>query len=69
MKRPASDGASKPQMFFRITVPLLLPTIGFCVVTNLIGSMQMFDVAFVTTAGGPDAFHGDGRHVPVQPRV
>jgi multiple sugar transport system permease protein len=47
------DGANAFQQFMRVTVPLLLPAIGFCVVTNLIGSMQMFDQAYVTTRGGP----------------
>ncbi len=37
------DGASRLQMFFRITVPLLRPTIIFVVITSTIGGLQIFD--------------------------
>ena len=47
------DGASSFQQFWRITIPLLLPSLGFCVVTNLIGSFQVFDQVYVATRGGP----------------
>jgi len=47
------DGASSIQQFIRITIPLLLPALGFCMVTNLIGSFQVFDQVYVATRGGP----------------
>ena len=47
------EGAGKGNQFLRITIPLLLPNIAFCVVTNLIGSMQVFDQVYVMTRGGP----------------
>lgn len=47
------DGASKTAQFFRITIPLLVPTINFCVITNMIGSLQVFDQIYVLTSGGP----------------
>jgi len=47
------DGASAFGRFTRITVPLLMPTIGFCAITALINALQMFDQAYVTTKGGP----------------
>ena len=47
------EGARPIQQFFRITLPLLLPNIAFCVITNLIGSMQVFDQVYVATRGGP----------------
>lgn len=47
------DGASKTQQFFRITLPNLLPTINFTLLTTLIGAFQVFDVVYVTTGGGP----------------
>jgi multiple sugar transport system permease protein len=47
------DGANSVQKFFSITIPQLFPSIGFCVITNLIGSLQVFDQVYVTTAGGP----------------
>lgn len=47
------DGATRMQRFFRITIPQLLPSLGFCLITNLIGSLQVFDQVYVTTGGGP----------------
>lgn len=47
------DGASKIQEFFYITIPQIIPTIGFLAITNLIGSMQVFDQIYITTGGGP----------------
>jgi multiple sugar transport system permease protein/sn-glycerol 3-phosphate transport system permease protein len=49
----ALDGASGPQRFFRITLPLLRPALFFVLVTNVIGSFQQFDTVFVMTQGGP----------------
>lgn len=47
------DGASKRKQFTGITIPLLIPTLGFCIITNTIGSFQVFDQVFVMTQGGP----------------
>ncbi|KAA0691120.1 carbohydrate ABC transporter permease [Enterococcus faecium] len=47
------DGATNRQQFFNITLPQIVPSLGFCVLTNLIGSMQVFDQVYVATAGGP----------------
>lgn len=47
------DGANGIQKFFRITIPQLIPSLGFCIITNLIGSLQVFDQVYVTTGGGP----------------
>ncbi len=47
------EGANTSSQFFRITLPLLLPNVAFCCVTNLIGSMQVFDQVYVATRGGP----------------
>lgn len=47
------DGASKVQQFFYITMPNLLPTITFTLLTTIIGAFQVFDVVYVTTGGGP----------------
>ncbi|MER7360118.1 carbohydrate ABC transporter permease [Nonomuraea dietziae] len=49
----ATDGATPRQRFFRITLPLLNPTMFFVMVTNLIGAFQVFDTVFVMTDGGP----------------
>lgn len=47
------DGAGSVQRFFRITLPLLRPSMFFVLVTNTIGSFQMFDTVYVMTQGGP----------------
>jgi multiple sugar transport system permease protein/sn-glycerol 3-phosphate transport system permease protein len=49
----AIDGASVVKQFFRITLPLLNPTMLFVLVTDVIGSFQIFDTVYVMTQGGP----------------
>jgi multiple sugar transport system permease protein len=48
------DGANSWQVFFHVTLPLLTPTVFFNVVTNVIGSFQVFTAAYILTAGGPN---------------
>jgi multiple sugar transport system permease protein len=47
------DGANSTVQFFKITLPLLVPSLGFCIITNTIGSLQVFDQIYVMTRGGP----------------
>jgi multiple sugar transport system permease protein len=47
------DGANERQTFFRITIPLLSPTIFFILVIFMIGALQVFDTILVLTSGGP----------------
>lgn len=47
------SGANIRQMFFRITLPLLKPTLLFILVINTIKSFQIFIEIFVMTKGGP----------------
>lgn len=47
------DGASRTAKFFRITIPCILPTVFFTLITSLISSFQVFDQVYVTTKGGP----------------
>lgn len=47
------DGANKVSQFFRITVPSIIPSLSFCVITATIAALQVFDQIFVTTKGGP----------------
>jgi len=49
----AIDGANRVQQFFHITLPLLKPVTLFVVVTQSIGSLQVFIPIFVMTKGGP----------------
>ncbi len=48
------DGANKIQQFFYITIPNLLPTLNFILLTSIIGAFQVFDIVYVTTGGGPN---------------
>ncbi|NUR88138.1 MAG: sugar ABC transporter permease [Nonomuraea sp.] len=49
----ACDGATPAQRFWRVTLPLLNPTMFFVTVTNMIGAFQAFDTIYSMTAGGP----------------
>lgn len=50
------DGANSTQVFFRITLPLLMPIVVYAIITAMIGGLQMFDVPQVLTnrLGNPD---------------
>ncbi|MEX6505963.1 carbohydrate ABC transporter permease [Jiella sp. M17.18] len=47
------DGASRWRVFYRITMPLLMPTMVVVLVLSLIRAVQAFDEIFVLTGGGP----------------
>lgn len=47
------DGAGGMKRFFYITLPLLGPSIRINVVTNIIGSLSVFDIVMSLTGGGP----------------
>lgn len=47
------DGATRWQVFRRITLPLLAPTLLFVTVITVIGSLKVFDHIMLMTAGGP----------------
>ncbi len=46
------DGASGPQTFFSITLPLLKPIIQFTLVTSAIGGLQMYDIPSLFNISG-----------------
>jgi len=50
----AIDGANGWQRFWRITIPMMTPTIFFNLVTGLIGTLQIFATAYIMTSGGPN---------------
>lgn len=59
------DGASRAQQFWRVTLPMISPTLFFLVIVNTIAALQVFDQAyllFYRDGGGsaPDAalFYG-----------
>jgi len=47
------DGAGRLGKFWHVTIPLMTPTILFNLVTQIIGSFQVFGSAFIMTGGGP----------------
>lgn len=47
------DGASAIQSFFKITVPLLKPTILLTAIMSTNGTLQLFDESVNLTDGGP----------------
>ncbi|MDU5232070.1 MULTISPECIES: carbohydrate ABC transporter permease [unclassified Actinomyces] len=49
----AIDGANWWQRTFKITLPLLTPSIFFAVIMTIISSLQTFAQPFILTSGGP----------------
>lgn len=47
------DGASAWQRFWRVTVPLLRPTLFLVLTLGIIGTWQVFDSVFLITSGNP----------------
>jgi multiple sugar transport system permease protein len=47
------DGAGRWHKFWRITIPLLTPTLFFQLIVEMIGAFKVFTQAFVITSGGP----------------
>ncbi|WP_125702162.1 carbohydrate ABC transporter permease [Lacticaseibacillus daqingensis] len=47
------DGAKKWTIFFKITVPLITPTIFFNLVMQMVNALQEFNAPYLITAGGP----------------
>lgn len=47
------DGAGGLQTAWKITLPLVLPTLKTCMILAVIGSLKLFDLIYVITNGGP----------------
>ena len=45
------DGCTNRQTFFKITLPLIRPILGYTLITSMIGGLQMFDVPQILTNG------------------
>ena len=45
------DGASRLTMFWRVTVPMIAPTLGVVTITMIINVLKIFDVVYVMTGG------------------
>ncbi|MCV7380766.1 sugar ABC transporter permease [Mycobacterium alsense] len=48
-----TDGANAWQRFWRITLPMLRPTMFFVMVTGIVSAAQVFDTVYALTGGGP----------------
>ena len=48
------DRAGKIRQFFSITLPGIAPSLWYVVMTRNIGSLQVFDIVYTTTGGGPN---------------
>ena len=48
------DGAGKIRQFFHITVPSIRPTFWYILMTRFAGALQIFDIIYITTNGGPN---------------
>jgi len=55
------DGASAWQQFRHVTVPLMIPTFVIVSILTILGSMQIFDLIYGMTRGGPAGL----THVPI----
>lgn len=47
------DGANNRQIYMKMTLPLLSPSIFFVIVIGIISSFQAYDIVYMMTQGGP----------------
>lgn len=47
------DGATRGQYFWKIALPLLVPSIKSAAILSMVGSLKYFDLIYVMTGGGP----------------
>lgn len=59
------DGAGAWSKFRHVTLPLLTPTIFFLAVMGVIGSLQIFEVAYIMRGAGPLGYPNDSTMMPV----
>ncbi len=45
------DGASSVKVFFKVTLPLLMPILTYAIITSLIGGINMYDVPYILSKG------------------
>ncbi len=53
MEAAVVDGASPWKRFFKVTLPLLWPSITTCMFMSLTNSLKVFDIILALTKGGP----------------
>ena len=47
------DGATRGQYFWKIALPLLVPSMKGAAILSMVGSLKYFDLIYVMTGGGP----------------
>lgn len=47
------DGASPAQIFFRITLPMVMPTILTAIILRAVDALKTYDIIYAMTQGGP----------------
>jgi raffinose/stachyose/melibiose transport system permease protein len=47
------DGAGRVRQFFSITLPLIMPSVTFCLFLSLVNAVKLFDIPLSLTFGGP----------------
>lgn len=47
------DGASTVQIFFRITLPMIMPTILTAIILRAVDALKTYDIIYAMTGGGP----------------
>ena len=65
MKQPRSTAPDRMRTFRHITMPLIMPTMLFVVVTQFIAHMQVFAQPYIITGGGPGNASRTAVHVSV----
>jgi len=53
LEAAAVDGATGPQRFWLIVLPLLMPAAFLALILRMMDAFRVFDIIFVTTSGGP----------------
>ena len=53
MEAARIDGASRAQTLFRITIPMVMPSVTICLFLTLTNSFKLFDQNLALTAGAP----------------
>lgn len=49
----AIDGASRMQVFFQFTIPMMMPTFAVVILLRAITALKTYDLIYVLTKGGP----------------
>ena len=53
MEAAKIDGAGKIQSLFRVTIPMMMPSVTICLFLTISNSFKMFDQNLALTGGGP----------------